>query len=191
MYILLPNEPVQDAELEQLLELLALLDRQRDRYDCQRRVTQPPEQNIFWDRISYIAGLGFVMCQQYVTTTCQIPSVEKADALRLPPMHESGHSVVEIINAAANHWKHYLEDVDHPKGTLRKSTISPILALGLGLEECCLQETILEALAETTMQPFEKIGALITKWRDNLILKDQQTSSAVPRTSGGTAALAT
>lgn len=69
MYIVLPDGEIDDQDMEQLQELLDVLDHQFALNILNRKKTDPPEQNIFWDRLSYITGLGFVICQQYINIT--------------------------------------------------------------------------------------------------------------------------
>ncbi|NQU03679.1 MAG: hypothetical protein HQ589_05980, partial [Syntrophaceae bacterium] len=134
MYIVFPNGKIDDQDMEQLQELLSVLDHQFALNIHNRKKTHVPEQYIYWDRLSYIAGLGFVMCQQYINITYPTDGLEKNNALPLPPMHSSGYSIAQLINAGANYWKHYQEDVNFPYGSLRKTTIEPIEKLGLDID---------------------------------------------------------
>ena len=169
MYIVLPDGQIDDPDMELLQEFLDVLDQQFARDTAKLKETHPPQQNIFWDRLSYIAGLGFVMCQQYIHVTYPSSGLDRNRALRLSPKHASGRTIVELVNAGANYWKHYLEDVDFPTGTLRKATIEPIEALGFDIESGCLCEVLLDKIVETDWRPFRRLLELLNDWRDNLI----------------------
>jgi len=85
MYILFPDGEIDDQDMEQLQELLNVLDRQYILNSLKRINSHPPEQNIYWDRLSYLAGLGFVMCQQYINVTYPSDKFERDGVFRLPP----------------------------------------------------------------------------------------------------------
>ena len=72
MYIVFPDAEIDDQDMEQLKELLGVLDHQFTLNSLKQKKTHPPEQNIYWDRLSYLAGLGFVMCQQYINVNAEI-----------------------------------------------------------------------------------------------------------------------
>ena len=58
------------------------------------------------DRAEHITGLGFAACQAYVTATHGVMNVGKSKAFAFGPCHGSGQRIVEIVNHAANYWKH-------------------------------------------------------------------------------------
>jgi hypothetical protein len=62
-----------------------------------------------YDSMEHLTGLGFVACQTYITAAYGILNVPKAGALSVGPDHSAGRTVVSIVNAAANYWKHYNE----------------------------------------------------------------------------------
>jgi hypothetical protein len=169
MYVVFPDGEIGDQDMEQLQELLNVLDYQFASNIEKRKRSHPPEQNIFWDRLSYIAGLGFVMCQQYINITYPTDAPKRIVALELPPKHSSGYSIVQIINACANYWKHYQEDINYPYGSLNKTTIQTIEKLGEDIENPFLCEGILYKIVETDENPFKKLIGLLIEWRTNLI----------------------
>jgi len=169
MYIVFPNGEIDDQDMEQLRELLDVLDKQFAWNVAKRKNARVPEQNVFWDRLSYIAGLGFVMCQQYINITYPTSRLNRNEALRLPPENTSGLSIVQIINAGANYWKHYIEDVDFPTGNMRNTTVEPIEALGISIESAYVCEGMLDRIVDTECNPFRQIIAFLFEWRENLI----------------------
>ena len=187
MYIIHPNGDIDDQDMEQLQELLEVLDHQFKLNTDLRVKTHPPDQNLFWDRLSYITGLGFVMCQKYINISCPTNIIKMNEALGLPPMHTSGYSIVQLINTAANYWKHYQVDTDLPKGSLYKSTIEVVGKLGFPIEYPYVCEGFLEKIVETGNQPFSKLSYFLKEWRASLIKKcqhvapvDNQGGAAVP-----------
>ena len=169
MYIVFPDGEIDDPDMQQLEELLHVLDRQFAHNIRNRKQTHPPFQNVYWDRLSYIAGLGFVICQQYINITYPTDGFDRKDALEMPPKHLSGYSVAQLINTIANYWKHYQEDVDYPFGSLHKSTIKILEDLGLSIEAPYICELVLDRIVETEINPFTKIIGFLNEWRENLI----------------------
>lgn len=169
MYIVLPDGEIDDQDMEQLRMLLDVIDHQFNLNSLDRKRTFPPDQNIYWDRLSYITGLGFVMCQQYINITYPTSRLEKNIALELPPKHSSGYSIVQLINAGANYWKHYQEDVSYPFGSLHNMTIQTIEKLGLDIEYPYICESILDRIVGTDEHPFRALIYFLTEWRSNLI----------------------
>jgi len=169
MYTKLLDGEIEDTDLEQLRELLAVLDSHFAQYTEKRNQAAPPEQNVYWDRLSYVAGLGFVMCQQYINDTWRSAGLDFKTAMAIPPLYETELSVVRVINAAANYWKHYVEDVDFPKGTLREETMKVIQQLNQDIESGCLMEVFLEHLVGLQDQPFAKLSDLLVQWRGQVI----------------------
>ncbi len=104
MYFTFSNGQIDDQDMEQLQELLDVVDHQFTLNILKRKKAHPPEQNIYWDRVSYLAGLGFVMCQQYMNITYPTDKLGRNEAFCLPPKHSSGYSIVQLINAGANYW---------------------------------------------------------------------------------------
>ena len=98
MYIVFPDGEVDDQDMEQLEELLDVLEHQFALNSLKRNKTHPPEQNIYWDRLSYLTGLGFVMCQQYINVTYHTEKLKRDNAFSLPPNHSSGYTIVQLIN---------------------------------------------------------------------------------------------
>jgi hypothetical protein len=60
----------------------------------------------YFDSMESATGLGFVACQTYMAAVYGPLRVEKARALSVGPRHANGLTKAEIINHAANYWKH-------------------------------------------------------------------------------------
>ncbi len=61
------------------------------------------------DRAERITGLGFVACQAYITYVHHFTNMQKSNSLSFGPCHRTGKRIVDIINHAANYWKHHDE----------------------------------------------------------------------------------
>ncbi len=58
------------------------------------------------DKGEFIAGLAFVACQKYITSTLGWFKTSKKDAFNIGRVYTGNTTYVEIINAVANYWKH-------------------------------------------------------------------------------------
>jgi hypothetical protein len=107
---LVSTDGVLDFDLDLLTELLAAIDYQLDRIELQSEQFPDQDSAGHFDRMEGLVGLGFVACQQYIHATyAQLGAGSKAKALQSPPIHSCGRPVAELINAAANFWKHHDE----------------------------------------------------------------------------------
>jgi hypothetical protein len=95
-----------ERELETLLSLVASLDAQLEEVVSKSLAVEDADQFGYFDVAEHITGLGFVACQTYVATLCGGISAGKRDTLKKGPQHSGGLSKAEIINHAANYWKH-------------------------------------------------------------------------------------
>jgi hypothetical protein len=95
-----------DVNLNLLTELINIIDQQLDNTIRQSRGVDDPDGFGYFDSAEQITGLGFVVCQTYVATVCGRLLVEKEKALTVGPQHPSGQTKVQIVNHAANYWKH-------------------------------------------------------------------------------------
>lgn len=63
------------------------------------------------DRVEFLAGLSFAICQKYISATMSWFNLgenkfNKDNALKLGPLYKDATTHAQIINAAANYWKH-------------------------------------------------------------------------------------
>jgi len=105
MYLKL-DDGVFDDDLNFLRDLFTLLDARLA--DLQKRIHECPDPDGMGlcDKGEYLAGMGFVACQRYLASTYGPLGLKKDVALASGPHHEGGETLVSIINAVANYWKH-------------------------------------------------------------------------------------
>lgn len=92
-----------------LCELLDMLDQKRHEIGLLIRQSNDPDSDGLCDRCEYFIGVGFVACQQYLVESLLFTGIDKKDAYGLGPVHCSGTTYVNLINDAANWWKHESE----------------------------------------------------------------------------------
>jgi len=95
-----------EAELENLAKLIAAIDRHLSEI-CARSVEVDDADSFgYFDSAEHATGLGLVACQTYMAAVYGTLGVEKRRALTFGPKHLGGLPKVQIINHAANYWKH-------------------------------------------------------------------------------------
>jgi hypothetical protein len=99
------------AGISMVNETAQFCDQQLDRIDSRIDGSDDPDRDGYFDSAEHIMGIGFVACQRFIRVACnRVDPVKLAELMALGPLHGSGQSMVTIINAAANHWKHHDED---------------------------------------------------------------------------------
>src|SRR5260370_1283722 len=96
-----------DVETSVLRTLITTIGQQLEEV-CRKSVetNEDPEALGYFDSAEHLTGLGFVACQTYMATVYGHLRIEKLNALNAGPAHLSGQTKVQIINHAANYWKH-------------------------------------------------------------------------------------
>ncbi|MGQ7818249.1 hypothetical protein ACUTAH_21685 [Metapseudomonas furukawaii] len=95
-----------EYELWLLRDCLSLLDAKLAELSTQIEIAGHPEVDGLADKAEYYAGLGFVAMQRFLTSIQSRSGMEKVDSLRFGESYGGVVFVVEVINAAANYWKH-------------------------------------------------------------------------------------
>jgi hypothetical protein len=157
-----------DFDLDFLKDAAALIDARLERLD--KEVTASPDPDAFgaFDQAEYITGFGFVACQTYTTaimSSCKL-KLKKHEALALGPKHRTGRSMAELINAAANYWKHSPRGSPDAPSTRAQRTLEVIASLGVDTSASyLLANTLYEILAPHPAR-FANLIPFLTQWRD-------------------------
>jgi hypothetical protein len=152
------------------LDLFAAVAAALDRYAASLLEARDPEladQLGISDAAEHAAGLGFVAGQAYLTTTCGFLRIKKDIAFKLgPPLSETGRPIAEIVNAAANHWKHSAEWP--PREDLRQRREELFGLLGCSDRDDYPLLTVLANLTPSRDAPLSSLVSLLAAWRDSL-----------------------
>ena len=163
-----------DYDLSFLQDAVALVDSHLIRLD--RAVEASPDPDTFgvFDEVEYITGFGFVACQAYATAVTCRSSPTKAEALSSGPKHRTGLPIAQIVNAAANFWKHSQEwSFDTPTSQAQR-TLAVIS--GLGIDPRCsypIANTFHELLTPHPAR-FASLLPFLKQWRDVLCKQTQR-----------------
>ncbi len=93
MFFLQQGHVVMDFDLDLLVEMLTIVDRQVEVVESQIRQSSDPDGFGICDTMEGVVGLGFVACQQYLNATwgqLAKPGKKRWEVLALPPKHACG-----------------------------------------------------------------------------------------------------
>jgi hypothetical protein len=157
-----------DFDLDFLEASAALIDPRLELLESATRTSPDPDAFGILDQIEYICGFGFVACQMYITEVASRFKLRKRDALVSGPTHRTGRSIAELVNSAANHWKHSPEwDFDLPI-TQAKQTLEVIQSLGVDIDSSYPVSAALYEILSPRPARFKNLIPFLTEWRDAL-----------------------
>ena len=159
---------VLDFDLDFLNDLAALLDAQLDRLNVEAKVSDDPDAYGVLDRAEYVVGLGFAVCQQYLTATCSSAHVKKTLAFDRGPIHRTGQPIAAIVNAAANYWKHSAE-WSEPLSALAKRTTDLLRDVGGAAPGEYVTSNVLHELLAPLPERFRRLVPFLVQWRDSIL----------------------
>ena len=159
-----------DFDLDFLRAAVALVDVRLERLNGKADASSDPDEFGIFDELEYITGFGFVACQTYataVTSRSQLKN-KKREALALGPKHRMGRSIAQLINAAANYWKHSAEwSLDAP--TIQATrTLEIIASLRVDTNGSYPVANMLYEILTPQPTRFANLIPFLTQWRDVL-----------------------
>ena len=128
-----------------------------------KKYPDPDSCGVF-DFAEALAGMGFVTCQWFLATTHGWYQVDKPTALKLGPLHSSGLTFAEIINHAANYWKHHDE---WPVGKKKKDAeriIEAFAKLGINQKDDYPLTNLLAEINSKKETQFAPLIPLLEQW---------------------------
>ncbi|MGD1277274.1 MAG: hypothetical protein ABR964_08630 [Tepidisphaeraceae bacterium] len=171
MFLIHNGKVVCDWDLEFLGELLALIDKQLDKLYRQAKQSADPDSFGIFDSAEGVIGLGFVACQRYLVATCGSVRIDKKLALVRGARHPSGMTIPEIINHAANYWKHR-DEWQLDKSPANQNRVRRIWkafkAVGCAPDLNYPLSCILAKLVAPGPPGFKPIITKLERWRDEL-----------------------
>ena len=159
---------VPDYELNFLGEAAALVDRGFSALE--REAQTSPDADAFgvYDRIEYMAGFGFVACQTYMVAVASRYGLKRSESFVLGPQHRTGRAMVEITNAAANHWKHSSEWELGALDRRAQTTLDILRSVGVDTSAPYAVGNVLHKLLAPHAMRFGNLIPFISQWRDLL-----------------------
>lgn len=160
-----------DFDLDFLQAAVELVDIRLERLDTETEASPDPDAFGIFDQVEYIAGFWFVACQTYIAATASRRKLEKREALTLGPKHRTGHSMAQLINAAANHWKHSAEWSLDALTAQANQTLKVISSLGIDINGSYPVANALSEILRPHPARFANLIPFLTKWRDALPIR--------------------
>ena len=108
MYIKIGNK-FADGDLEFTRDFLEHLDVKLIQITNKISLSSDPDSEGLLDHGEYYIGVGFSVTQNYITSTYPQLDVKKWDALKFGSKVSNSLTVMELLNAGANYWKHQEE----------------------------------------------------------------------------------
>ena len=173
MYIKLKNG-IFDVDLVFLKKLVALLDSRLDEVQQAIDSSSDPEEMGHFDDGEYVIGMGFIACQRYLASTYGPGGISKKTALETGPRHTGGETIAQIINAAANFWKHCDEWDLHSTVFRNRAGLKPIQLETIRVIDTVTSwedytcTNLLAALAAPGQPRLEYLVPQLEAWRDAL-----------------------
>lgn len=159
-----------DFEIDLLRNLINVLDIQFQKLAEDIGKCPDPDSFGLFDLAEGMAGMGFVTCQWYLTTTYGWLKIDKPSALKLGPEHSSGLTIVEIINHAGNYWKHHEEWLASKREKDAERIIAAFTKLGIDCENGYALTSVLASVnrQEKYMQ-FVPLIPLLEEWAKEVL----------------------
>jgi hypothetical protein len=166
-----------DFELDFLRSFLALIDSRFVELEKIVKDRNPDDYILVFDDMEYLRGVGFVVCQRYITSICCWWQIDKVSALSAGPKLANGLTYSSVINVAANYWKHFDEWGENKNEGVRLSARQEIENLGITLSGGHVISKIFEKVGASN---FSALLPILKEWRSEVF----QTCSQVKKNSG-------
>jgi hypothetical protein len=157
-----------DFDLDLLQQLVRIIDQHLELMAQESVQVDDADSFGYFDRMEHLVGLGFVACQTYMSSVCGFLRIEKPKALIVGPVHSSGQTKVQIINSAANYWKHNSEWTFEKSDRQRKRIEDTFDLVGFPINTEYPLSGVLTELVTPELAAFQPIIAVLVTWRDEL-----------------------
>lgn len=157
-----------EGELSRLVGLIVTIDEYLSDI-CRKSLEVSDPDNIgFFDSAEHATGLGLVACQTYMATVYGNLRIAKHRALDFGPRHNGGLTKVQIINHAANYWKHNNEWV-LDRTTARKEAIERAFeSIGFSVDTDYPLAGVLTELASPDFTSLQPVISILETWKGEL-----------------------
>lgn len=157
-----------DFNLDLLKQLIHIIDQHLDIVSQKAAQEDDPDTFGYFDSAEHIIGLGFVACQTYMSSTYGYLRIEKKKALSVGPFHSSGQTKAQIINSAANYWKHNSEWSLGKSEKQKKFIEETFESVGFPVDTDYPLSGVLTEIVSPEYTAFEPLINILVSWRDEL-----------------------
>ena len=155
-------------DLELLKELVQLIDQQIGKICQLCSEVDDPDSLGYFDRAEHVTGLGFVACQTFISSVLGNLGVSKRVALAIGPSHSGGNTKAQIINYAANYWKHNNEWDQNKKDKRREIIEKAFESVGFPVNIDYPLSGVLTELSLPGEARFRSVLCALDVWKDEL-----------------------
>jgi len=165
VFVMYDEDSVFSVEFDLLSGLLSSFDEQYALLLQREHTCSSLDPSLWLEQTDYLAGLGFVACQQFISATHPLSELGRTKALHVGPRTSWGFPFAELANAAANHWKHSEEDELVSGGKKSKRTRKTIEKSGIVVDdEPYVCRELLRKLSDDSEKPFSVLASLARDW---------------------------
>ena len=158
-----------ETELNTLRALIVIIDDHLSNI-CEKSLeVDDPDSFGLFDSAEHLTGLGFVACQTYMATVYGNLNIEKQLALNMGSKHRGGRTKAQIINHAANYWKHNNEWVLDKSATRRKAIESAFESVGFSVGTDYPLCGVLTELSAPFEASFRSVIDMLELWKTELV----------------------
>lgn len=158
-----------EQELETLLALVRLLDQQLGELSDRSMEAEDADAYGYFDTMEHLIGLAMVAGQTYVATVCGAIAVEKRSALKKGPSCSGGKTKVEIINHAANYWKHNNEWGAERSDRRRQAVEEAFDSVGFPVGTDYPLSGVLTELSDPKFASLGALAGILCEWKSAVL----------------------
>jgi len=161
------EDGIADWEQDFLREHLDLLERQLYRLHGEAEKSEDPDSFGIYDRGEYLSGIAFVLAQAYINSTyAPLRGDSRLDCLRQGPLLSCGVFAADLIDAAANFWKHSDEWGDESNARRGKACLRVLERAGIERDMSYPLNNALAVMADQSVPQFGFLADVLEQWRD-------------------------
>jgi len=156
-----------DFHLSFLRDAAKLVDSRIREIEFEAKRGDPELVEHLYDSAEYLYGFGLVACQQFISVCTAECTLSPKEALQLGPDHQCGASIVSLVNALANRWKHEAGWGKRPTPN-ESRTIATLSRLGLKREDSYFTANALAILLRPHTPRIQRIVPFLRQWNHTL-----------------------
>jgi len=161
--------PWLDYEIAIISGLVIAIDKQLSEI-CETAVATGGADDFgYYDAAEHATGIGLVACETVIATVCGGLGIEKSTALKLGPMHAGGLTKVQIINHAANYWKHNNEWSHERTDNRQKAIARAFDSVGFPVDTDYPLSGVLTELTAPECASLSAVLSVLAEWKSTVM----------------------
>lgn len=157
-----------ETELNRLCGLILSIDEHLSEICAKSLSSEDGDSFGLFDSAEHATGLGLVACQTYMATVCGALQIEKSRALSFGPKHPGGLTMVQVVNHAANYWKHNNEWVFDRTTARQEAICRAFESVGFPVNTDYPLSGVLVELCHPHLAALKYVIAILEAWKSEL-----------------------